>query len=145
MITNKIHIKTSFDIDGFVAFAAGYLGIDHELILVILPNGALLDRFSRDGYEYQALLYKNDIPGVYNLVVRPDVGAGIGGILAHEMVHLLQYATGRLWMNVNTGAAMWDGKIYSASVPYEERPWEKEAFKLQRRLERAWKKFNKSK
>lgn len=139
MITTKIHIQTKFDVAGFVAFAADHLGIDRELTLIILPNAKLLDRFSRDGYEYQALLYKNDIPWCYNLVVREDVGAGIQGILAHEMVHLLQYATGRLWLNVNTGAAMWDGKIYSASIPYEERPWEKEAFKAQRKLEKAWK------
>lgn len=145
MITTKKHIQTNFDVERFVAFAADYLKIDSDAMLYIIPDEKLLDRFSRDGYDYQALLYKTSLPWCYNLVVRPDIGAGIEGILAHEMVHLHQYATGRLWMNVNTGAAMWDGKIYSASVPYGERPWEKEAFKTQRKLERAWKKFNKSK
>jgi len=141
MIHVRIDIQTKFDAAGFIAFAADYFQITAEVNLNIYPGDKLLDRFSQDGYEYRALLYKPALPWQYNLVLRSDMGeAEIPGILAHEMVHLNQYITGRLNMNMTTGAAVWKGEIYAAAYPYEKRPWEKEAFKEQKRLLKAWKK-----
>lgn len=145
MIQARIDISSNFDVAGFIDFAAEYFEITAEVNLAIYYDDKLLDRFSRDGYEYQALLYQTALAGHYNLVVRSDIGAGLMDVLAHEMVHLRQYTTGRLWLNLSTGAAMWEGKIYSSTVPYEERPWEKDAFDRQRRLLKAWKKRNNKK
>jgi hypothetical protein len=51
--------------------------------------------------------------------------------LAHECVHMKQYATGEL----NEGLSMWRGrKINSDSVPYWDHPWEIEAYGKERGL-----------
>lgn len=47
--------------------------------------------------------------------------------LAHELVHVRQYARNELNDEMNT----WKGrKVDSDSIPYEEQPWEIEAIKL---------------
>lgn len=44
--------------------------------------------------------------------------------LAHEMVHMLQYARGEL----NEEMSLWKGrKVDSDEIPYSEQPWEVEA------------------
>ena len=47
--------------------------------------------------------------------------------LAHEMVHVRQYARGEL----NEGMTVWRGKrVQAEEIPYENHPWEKEANKV---------------
>lgn len=46
-------------------------------------------------------------------------------VLAHEVRHIVQYATGRLTYTAQ--GSVWLGKTYSKKLPWEERPWEKEA------------------
>ena len=51
--------------------------------------------------------------------------------LAHEMTHVAQYAYGKL----NEKGNMWlSRKLDYDSVPYHKRPWEKEAFKMEKKL-----------
>jgi len=52
--------------------------------------------------------------------------------LAHEFVHVRQYATGQL---AGFPILKWNNKIYD--VPYDQKPWEKEAFKLEKKLSKA--------
>jgi len=52
--------------------------------------------------------------------------------LAHEFVHVRQYATGQL---AGFPVLKWNNKIYD--VPYDQKPWEKEAFKLEKKLSKA--------
>lgn len=54
----------------------------------------------------------------------------VGCALAHEMVHVQQYATGRL-KNLGEGRRSWCGKVYEADTPYLERPWELGALREQ--------------
>jgi hypothetical protein len=49
--------------------------------------------------------------------------------LAHELVHVKQFARGELSDNLQ----YWKGKDHS-STKYWEQPWEKEARKLQKKL-----------
>lgn len=46
--------------------------------------------------------------------------------LAHEMVHVRQYATGQL----NEYMTVWNGKKVPANLSYAEQPWEIEAFSV---------------
>jgi hypothetical protein len=47
--------------------------------------------------------------------------------LAHEMVHVRQYARSEL----NESMTLWKGRQINADqIPYREQPWEQEAFKL---------------
>jgi hypothetical protein len=53
--------------------------------------------------------------------------------LTHEMTHLKQYARGEL-KPLNDGRTQWKRKIYSENTSYEDSPWEKEAFRVERQL-----------
>ena len=50
--------------------------------------------------------------------------------LAHEMVHVKQFAKGEL----NSSLSQWKSNKYCENINYWEQPWEKEARKLQHKL-----------
>jgi predicted metallopeptidase len=57
-------------------------------------------------------------------------------IISHELIHMKQYDSGRLRV-IGSGVVMWDEKEMNVlSVPYNDRPWEKEAFQNQNDLEK---------
>ena len=57
-------------------------------------------------------------------------------IISHELIHLEQYDSGRLRV-IGSGVVIWEGKeIIVLDIPYNERPWEKEAFRRQDDLEK---------
>ena len=49
------------------------------------------------------------------------------GVLAHEMVHVKQFALKEL----ATGMNRWKSRTNVSDLAYEDQPWEKEAFRLQ--------------
>ena len=52
-------------------------------------------------------------------------------VLSHELIHLKQYNSGRL-VYVGDGFVTFDNKVYKVTdIPYNDRPWEKEAFEQQ--------------
>jgi predicted metallopeptidase len=53
-------------------------------------------------------------------------------VLSHELIHLQQTETGKLVKG--TKSVKWEGIEYSPELPYEERPWEREAFDKQNGL-----------
>lgn len=57
-------------------------------------------------------------------------------IISHELIHLEQYDSGRLRV-ISSGVVLWEGKEMNVlDIPYNERPWEKEAFRRQDDLEK---------
>ena len=53
--------------------------------------------------------------------------------ICHEMVHLKQFARKELrWCNRNNNN-MWKKSVHN-NTPYDDQPWEKEAYRLERRL-----------
>lgn len=57
-------------------------------------------------------------------------------IISHELIHLEQYDSGRLRV-IESGVVLWEGKEMNVlDIPYNERPWEKEAFRRQDDLEK---------
>jgi predicted metallopeptidase len=57
-------------------------------------------------------------------------------IISHELIHLEQYDSGRLRV-IGNGVVIWEGKeINVLDIPYNDRPWEREAFKRQDDLEK---------
>lgn len=52
-------------------------------------------------------------------------------ILAHELTHIKQYATGQLLYDFkNPEISIWEGKKYDDNkIAYEDQPWEKDAVK----------------
>lgn len=118
-------------------FAMGYLGID-GVTLAITRNEVYLRRLSSNNCEYEALLSKAKVDGMYNLVVRDEDPKPI--VICHEIVHLKQYEDGRLLIDPETGAALWEGELYSNLTSYMKRPWEREAFDMDFKIHREYRK-----
>jgi hypothetical protein len=54
-------------------------------------------------------------------------------LIAHEMVHVKQYARGDI-KTYRFGRQTWKGKTVLESIPYRKKPWEVEAFSLEKSL-----------
>lgn len=69
---------------------------------------------------------------IFTLTINKGLGLfDLVSTICHEMVHLKQYARRELrYVNGNT---MWKKKAYN-EVDYWDAPWEKEAFKLEKKL-----------
>jgi hypothetical protein len=53
--------------------------------------------------------------------------------IIHELVHVEQLYTGRLII-IDDWNIWFIGKKYTVNVPYDERPWEREAFEVSKKL-----------
>ena len=131
----KIESMLHFALDG---------ALTEDVTVNVIVQDALLDKLSQGDYVMQAVLYELLLQHTYSLILRNRPEASLEEIVLHESAHLKQYEAGLLDYDIHTGKANWKGVEYSASVPYMERPWEKEAFKEQRRLMKEWKALQKS-
>lgn len=137
-IKNGIDSPKKFDVEELLEFLASELNIKDNVELMIVYNNALLEKLSTKDIEYEALL-QNTFPDKYVLYVKENV-SGLQYVLCHELVHLSQYDRGDLKMSSDFKTVTWKGIEYSNTYPYETREWEEEAFKMQNKL---WKKFKK--
>lgn len=55
------------------------------------------------------------------------------GTLCHELVHLKQYVKGEM-KQIDGHRTRWKKKIVPAKTDYVDQPWEKEAFRLEKKL-----------
>lgn len=58
--------------------------------------------------------------------------------VAHEMVHVWQYSTGKFKDYVGKPAHRYEDHIYDANMKYRDMPWEIEARKLEKILYKHW-------
>lgn len=66
-----------------------------------------------------------------NIEIDAHIHDNIGlHILAHEMVHVKQYVTGKLAED-SEGMQLWRGKYVQDALEYIDEPWEREAMKKQ--------------
>jgi hypothetical protein len=65
----------------------------------------------------------------FTITVDPDLGKrNMLLVIAHEMVHVKQYAKGEMKDYIRMDRVKWKGKVYNESViDYWEHPWEIEA------------------
>lgn len=88
--------------------------------------------------------YQNN-PNTFDIVISADLGRmATLRTIAHECVHVMQYATGKmkdLWGN-NTGKVLWKNSIFEGTEEnrraYYKLPWEIEAFGMQEKLTRSY-------
>lgn len=109
-----------------------YLGVD-GVTVVISVNTRMLDKLAEPNMELTAATFPSALEKTYNLYVR---GTDIRDVvICHEAVHVGQYASGRLALDGN-GQAVWMGVPYGNDTPYRSRPWEIEAFGMERSIMR---------
>lgn len=118
--------------------------LSKDVTINIIVSDRTLDRLTVGDYEMQAILYRTPMRNVYSLFIRKSPATSLMSIAFHEATHLIQYESGRLSMDESMKKCSWDGVEYTADYPYMKRPWEVEAFKEQRRLEKEWRALQKS-
>jgi hypothetical protein len=72
-----------------------------------------------------------NLPGLdsYVIALKPQKWADLGSTLAHEMVHVKQFAKGQF--QIVDGKYYWMGKRVTKRVKYLDQHWEVEAFSRQ--------------
>ena len=137
----EIHDYTELP-KGFVekvlGFAFGIVGVKDVNVTVTVDED-FLKKMSSPDFEYEGVLVPSPLDHTYILRVK-DVSKGeMQRILAHEAVHISQQERGDLKVNPDTLECRWKGKKYTNDYPYMARPWEKEAFKTQAEILKAYK------
>lgn len=127
-----------------LSFACERLGIN-DVTIVASCNDKLLRKLSQKGdTDFSAVLFKSSVKYIYNLYLKPNLRLStFVEIICHEAIHLMQQERGDLSLNLTTGECRWRGGLFTADYPYMERPWEREAFKEQADLIRAYWKMKK--
>ena len=130
-IQNFVQSKTY--LDTIVMVGLDRLGIGGYSVQIRPQQGTVKidDEYSTEafilGNEYQSVIYTKE-----------SLGRGTAiKILAHELIHLEQYKSGKI-KRVGTKGVEWDGELIEdiTTIPYNEREWEKEAFDKGRELEK---------
>lgn len=63
--------------------------------------------------------------------------------LAHEMVHVKQFAKGELKQMLRDNSMKWNGIPIARDMKYIERPWEIEAYGREMKLYESWREYRK--
>jgi hypothetical protein len=141
MITVITNIKPTkkLDIEELIIFVLKILNVDNVSIAVSY-NKEICDNMSTKDIQINALLDKTIKENHYNLILREKYNAK--EIICHEMVHLKQYHYGELYLNKNDkdNYFIWKNNSFPTSIPYEDRPWEAEALRLDHKLLKQYKK-----
>ena len=122
-------------IDTVIYLGINKLNIEGVFVNVLNMNKEVRDNFTKQtGQELRACI----IGEGYQYAIFVDESMGRDEslvILSHELYHLQQYHSKRLVV-LDNGIVNWEGeKMDVMSLPYNDRPWEKEAFNNQRKLE----------
>lgn len=141
-VNNLIKSPKQYDVGDLIKVIGNKILGYNEANIIIQYNDKLLNRFSTDDCELQALLDKSIVPHTYNLLLRTKLSESLETIICHEMKHFDQYEKGDLEIKKDSSGLsfIYKGKEYPASTDYYSRPWEKEAREAQYEL---WKKFKK--
>lgn len=127
--TNRVNNKLRKKLYLAAHFYADKLGIDKKLQNRITINLFIRKSTERGSCEVPLSAKK---PRVFDIILCSveDEGISIFQTLAHEMVHLKQFALGELRMMSRCNK--WHGKVWSQKADelddYYDSPWEIEAF-----------------
>jgi hypothetical protein len=116
-----------------------------SLLLLLSPNISIKVNFIPDLYEkshaYGGMWWidQHILPRRFKM----DVDAGLDRrkillTLAHEAVHVRQYAFGQLADIKNKPSKKWLGRMFDEDYDYNRQPWELEASHLEHKLYKLW-------
>lgn len=120
--TNGVLDRTQTYLDTIVKLSLKELNIEGISVLI----NPMESKKNIQGFDIQAYVVGQD--GQYILYTQDHSREMSIEVIAHECVHIAQVQTGRLVKYKQF--LVWDGDtIYDPSIiPYERRPWEREAF-----------------
>lgn len=118
-------------------FAFGIVGVK-DVNVTVGVDEAFLQKMSPPDMEYEGILVPSPLSHTYILRVKDVMKGEMLRILAHEAVHISQQERGDLKVNPDTLECRWKGEKYTNDYPYMDRPWEKEAFKTQAEILKAY-------
>ncbi len=124
-------------VEKILGFAFGIVGVKDANVTVTVDE-AFLQKMSSPDFEYEGVLVPSPLDHTYVLRVKDVAKGEMQRILAHEAVHISQQERGDLVVNPDTLECRWKGEKYTNDYPYMDRPWEKEAFKKQAEILKAY-------
>lgn len=127
----KIINYTTYPVADAIETIADVLSIPQDIILRVKQTPQAI---RQGGFEFLGLVQPVEhSPRLYDLYLSPGVSAStLPKVLAHECVHLAQYASGRL--SVQGSTVVFDGQAYKYDLYDGFSPWESEACKMQTKL-----------
>lgn len=136
-ITNVVMNKTTQVYLPTIIYAGLHeLNIDSTYIMVFpMSEKMKTNGLGDETYELLGTLIGNKTQNVLyvNKMNRSDCIT----VISHELIHLSQFHSGRLVKKDGINTVLWEGKIFDVTlVPYMDRPWEIEAFKRDKDLEK---------
>lgn len=134
---NTIITRYKRNVEEALRFGLDYYGID-GITLTVSRNLSMLQRLSPDGVVLTAILAPSAVKGCYSIYSR-YANLDLNEIF-HEIEHIRQCEEGRMQINASSLSVTWEGKTYDNSTPYEQRPWEIEAFERQEKVAKAYRK-----
>jgi len=132
-VRNKTE-TASQKITNFANNIAIELGIENIKITIvyciILPNDS-----TKHKPNHTTIGSTEIVDGEYEILVDDEIDNRTQAItIAHEMVHVKQYANGDLKHADDESGWFWKGEFVSVDSVYIEREWELEAYRLQFKL-----------
>ena len=121
-------------LDTVVSVGMAQLGMNGINILIQPMSERIKTRFQEsEGVELEA--YIAEWMDGYTICVNGDLGREHAiEVISHELIHLTQYSDKELILTEGT-VVLWMGERYDIlGIPYNDRPWERDAFANQNAL-----------
>lgn len=122
-------------LDTVVSVGMDELGISGMEVLIQPMDERIKSRFEEGSDDIQLKAYVSQWLRGYVISVDADLGKDAAiDIMSHELIHLVQYEDSSLVVGDGT-EVIWLGAKYDVlHLPYDERPWERAAFRKQTEL-----------
>lgn len=116
-----------------IELALKELGVEKAVIEVDYMNNKQKSQFLRMvGSDVNASISNANL--VFTLLVSKNLSRSeLIESVCHEMVHLKQYSSLDLAV-INSRSVIWKGKVFELTKDYDSRPWENEAYNVEREL-----------
>jgi pyruvate/oxaloacetate carboxyltransferase len=122
-------------LDTIVSVGMDELGIKDMEVLIQHMDERIKSKFEEGSDDVQLKAYVSQWLRGYVISVAVDLGRDDAiDIMSHELIHLVQYEDSSLVVGEGT-EVIWGGARYDIlHTPYNERPWERAAFRKQKEL-----------
>ena len=132
----SIQNKTEYEfLSKVISAGITELGMDTVYITLYPLDEATKEKASIEGRDLFAHIVAGNVGTKQYAIFIAEDGLGIDDyitVIAHELIHLQQYESGKLRViDLETGTVVYNGWPYQniSLIPYDNRPWEQEAFK----------------